>query len=105
MECIYVCVCVCVCVFVDLYVCISIFQVQNAEKYGAKGMILYSDPADYAVPQKVDPYPNSWWLPGSGVQRGSLAILGDPLTPGYPANGEYVEKIWLPDKKAQVIPY
>lgn len=60
-----------------------------AEKFGCAGLILYSDPADYATPAagtdgKV--YPDSWWLPGTGVQRGSLKLgLGDPLTPLYPA--------------------
>ena len=31
-------------------------------------------------------YPNDFWLPGSGVQRGSLYLgTGDPETPGYPS--------------------
>ncbi|KAM9320565.1 putative N-acetylated-alpha-linked acidic dipeptidase [Gastrophryne carolinensis] len=62
-------------------------KVSNAEKAGAIGIILYSDPADYCAPG-VDPYPNGWNLPGGGVQRGNVLNLngaGDPLTPGYPA--------------------
>ena len=38
------------------------------------------------------PYPEGWSLPGGGVQRGNILNLngaGDPLTPGYPANGEW----------------
>lgn len=63
---------------------------KNAELAGAKGIILYSDPADYCAPG-VDPYPNGWNLPGGGAQRGNVLNLngaGDPLTPGYPAKGE-----------------
>ena len=45
---------------------------------------MYTDPAEVAV-QGVEPenvYPNSIFLPGSGVQRGSTFIGdGDPLTP------------------------
>ncbi|XP_053871651.1 N-acetylated-alpha-linked acidic dipeptidase 2-like isoform X1 [Malaclemys terrapin pileata] len=62
-------------------------KVKNAILAGAKGIILYSDPADYCTPG-VDPYPNGWNLPGGGVQRGNVLNLngaGDPLTPGYPA--------------------
>lgn len=51
---------------------------------------MYSDPADYFAPG-VEAYPDGWNLPGGGVQRGNILNLngaGDPLTPGYPANGE-----------------
>lgn len=68
--------------------CVS--QVKNAQLAGAKGIILYSDPADYFAPG-VASYPDGWNLPGGGVQRGNVLNLngaGDPLTPGYPANGE-----------------
>uniref|UniRef100_A0A8D0FWK2 Folate hydrolase 1 n=1 Tax=Strix occidentalis caurina TaxID=311401 RepID=A0A8D0FWK2_STROC len=67
-------------------------KVKNAELAGAKGVILYSDPADYCAPG-VDPYPNGWNLPGGGAQRGNVLNLngaGDPLTPGYPAKDRYV---------------
>ena len=54
-----------------------------AYKNGAVGVILYSDPADYA------PYgPYSWWLPPNAVQRGSVypgPSFGDPLTHGLPS--------------------
>lgn len=57
-----------------------------AEKFGCSGLILYSDPADFASTGTNEVYPNSWWLPGTGVQRGSLSLtIGDPLTPLYPA--------------------
>ncbi|XP_049679411.1 N-acetylated-alpha-linked acidic dipeptidase 2-like isoform X3 [Accipiter gentilis] len=62
-------------------------KVKNAILAGARGIILYSDPADYCAPG-VDAYPDGWNLPGGGVQRGNVLNLngaGDPLTPGYPA--------------------
>ena len=53
-------------------------------------MLIFSDPADVARngtdPQNV--YDNSWWLPGSGMQRGSSFVgAGDPLTPTWPSTG------------------
>ena len=50
------------------------------------GLVLFSDPADVAVngtnPENV--YPNTIFLPGTGVQRGSTFIGdGDPLSPRW----------------------
>ncbi|XP_072528216.1 N-acetylated-alpha-linked acidic dipeptidase 2 [Salminus brasiliensis] len=62
-------------------------KVKNAMLAGAKGIVLYSDPADYCA-EGVEPYPAGWNLPGGGAQRGNVLNLngaGDPLTPGYPA--------------------
>ncbi len=64
-------------------------QVKNAMLAGAKGIVLFSDPADYCA-DGVEPYPDGWNLPGGGAQRGNVLNLngaGDPLTPGYPAKG------------------
>ena len=49
---------------------------------------MYTDPAEVAVngtdPESV--YPNSFFLPGTGVQRGSTYIgEGDPLSPLWPS--------------------
>ncbi|XP_068244911.1 LOW QUALITY PROTEIN: N-acetylated-alpha-linked acidic dipeptidase 2-like [Palaemon carinicauda] len=60
----------------------------HAEQRGAKGIIMYSDPRDVALegvePQEV--YPNTFWLPGSGMQRGRpLYQKETPLTPGWPS--------------------
>lgn len=64
-------------------------QVKHAAEFGCVGMVLYSDPADYAVDSEVRVYPDDWWLPGTGVQRGTvLPRDGDPLTPYYPSIGE-----------------
>ena len=59
-------------------------KVRNAQKRKAKGMLIYSDPADdgYA---KGDIYPDGPYRPGSAIQRGSVQFLslgpGDPSTP------------------------
>lgn len=66
------------------------FQVDIAARYGAVGIIIYSDPADCTGQQMGDSrvYPETWWLPPTGAQRGTIFTGdGDPITPGYPANG------------------
>ncbi|XP_074651751.1 N-acetylated-alpha-linked acidic dipeptidase 2-like isoform X2 [Tubulanus polymorphus] len=61
-------------------------KVKFGEEFGCKGMILYSDPANYAPDTNVKVFPETWWLPGTGVQRGTLLIdKGDPQTLGYPS--------------------
>ena len=60
-------------------------KVYLAEKRGAVGVIIYSDPQDDGY-YKGDAYPNGPWRPDTGVQRGSVQYLfrypGDPETPG-----------------------
>ncbi|VDN27605.1 unnamed protein product [Gongylonema pulchrum] len=62
-------------------------KVQLAVKRGAIGMVLYSDPFDYAngrMDGKV--FPHEVWLPASGAQRGTLLMNdGDPETPFLPS--------------------
>lgn len=68
-------------------------KVTNAQKYGAKAILIYSDPQDYAPVPDEDLYPHGWWLPRSGVQRGSILMgTGDPLTPRYPAKDGVLRK-------------
>ncbi len=45
-------------------------KVANAETYGCKAAILYSDPADVAAEGtgEDDVYPSTFWLPGTGIQ-------------------------------------
>ncbi len=63
-------------------------KVYNAQKRGAKGILIFSDPADdgYA---KGDTYPNGRFRPESAIQRGSVQFLshgpGDPSTPFGPS--------------------
>lgn len=73
-------------------------KVKNAMLAGAKGIIMFSDPADYCA-DGVQTYPDGWNLPGGGAQRGNVLNLngaGDPLTPGYPAK-EYIYRSKLED--------
>jgi len=66
-------------------------KVSMAEEAGAVGVILFSDPKDFS--SNVN-YPDSWFLPDTGVQRGNiLKQKGDPLSPGYPSiDGMYRQK-------------
>ncbi|XP_066977059.1 N-acetylated-alpha-linked acidic dipeptidase 2-like isoform X1 [Macrobrachium rosenbergii] len=68
-------------------------KVQNAQRFNASGVILYTDPQDYHPESDTGgaAYPNSFWLPGSGIQRGSIIWHdGDPTTPYYPSvDGAY----------------
>ncbi|XP_030838999.1 glutamate carboxypeptidase 2-like, partial [Strongylocentrotus purpuratus] len=49
-------------------------RLSKLKHFGAIGLILYSDPADYAVDGISSVYPDSWWLPGSG-SSGGLCIF------------------------------
>ena len=63
-------------------------KVRNAERAGAVGVLIYSDPADdgYA---RGDAYPRGQARPADAIQRGSVQFLsegpGDPGTPGWPS--------------------
>ena len=69
-------------------------KVKNCQDAGAIGVIMFSDPADVA-PYGTDPkdvYPNTMFLPPSGIQRGTAFPLGggEPLSPGWPSvEGSY----------------
>ena len=63
-------------------------RLSNCQTAGATGVIMFSDPADVAPlgtgPDQV--YPNTFFLPESGMQRGSVKIgSGDPLSPSWPS--------------------
>jgi N-acetylated-alpha-linked acidic dipeptidase len=58
-------------------------KAREAEKHGAVGLLIYSDPQDDGFVQG-DVYPEGPMRNPNGVQRGSiLNIDGDPSTPGY----------------------
>jgi N-acetylated-alpha-linked acidic dipeptidase len=60
-------------------------KAREAEKHGALGLIIYSDPADDGYVQG-DVYPAGPMRPSHGIQRGSVMNPnGDPSTPGYPS--------------------
>lgn len=63
-------------------------KVKQAERRGAVGIILFSDPDDVTDGDITNVYPHDWWLPESGTQRGVIFVNnGDILTPDYPATG------------------
>jgi N-acetylated-alpha-linked acidic dipeptidase len=62
------------------------FKALTAERRGAAGLLIYSDPADDGAARgKV--YPDGPWGPESHIQRGGIGydflVPGDPLTPGW----------------------
>jgi N-acetylated-alpha-linked acidic dipeptidase len=60
-------------------------KAREAERRGAIGLVVYSDPQDdgFVV---GDPYPVGPMRPPQGVQRGSfMNAVGDPSTPGWPS--------------------
>jgi N-acetylated-alpha-linked acidic dipeptidase len=63
-------------------------KVRNAQKRGAAGILIFSDPADDGF-AKGDVYPLGRFRPGSAIQRGSVQFLslgpGDPSTPFGPS--------------------
>ncbi|CAF2689426.1 unnamed protein product, partial [Rotaria sp. Silwood2] len=81
-------------------------KIMHAQYFGAVGAILYNDPANYA-PLGTEPdqvYDQKWYMPSSGVQRGSaFTSNGDPLTPIYPSTEDSIS--FLPRIPAQPIGY
>jgi N-acetylated-alpha-linked acidic dipeptidase len=61
-------------------------KVRTAQKRGAKGVLIYSDPAEDGY-GRGDVYPQGPYRPDSAIQRGSVQFLsiqpGDPSTPGW----------------------
>jgi N-acetylated-alpha-linked acidic dipeptidase len=62
------------------------FKALTAQREGAAGLIVYSDPMEDGY-SKGDVFPNGPWGPDSHFQRGGIAydyiVPGDPLTPGW----------------------
>ncbi|GGG81197.1 M28 family metallopeptidase [Edaphobacter dinghuensis] len=76
-------------------------KVYIAQQYGAKGVLIYSDPADDGY-FRGDSYPKGPYRPASAVQRGSVQFLpiypGDPETPGIASTPD------LPDSQRTKAP-
>ncbi|KAM9360401.1 aminopeptidase NAALADL1 [Symphorus nematophorus] len=64
----------------------------NAAPYGVIGVLVYTDPLDIndgLMSDATETYPHSWYLPPSGVERGSFKnSYGDLLTPYLAAKEE-----------------
>jgi N-acetylated-alpha-linked acidic dipeptidase len=79
-------------------------KVYIAQQYGAKGVLIYSDPADDGY-VRGDMYPKGPFRPESAVQRGSTQFLpiypGDPETPGIASTLDLPESKRIPADKLQ----
>ncbi|KAF8663835.1 hypothetical protein HU200_055169 [Digitaria exilis] len=65
----------------------------NARAAGAAAAVVYPDPLQYGGAPGEAPFPDSRWLPPSGVQLGSLFRgMGDPTTPMW-ASSEGSERL------------
>ena len=79
-------------------------KVYDAQRAGAAGVLIYSDPADdgYA---RGDVYPKGPYRPDTAVQRGATQFLpiypGDATTPGIAATPNLAESKRLPADKVQ----
>src|SRR5579862_2258557 len=62
------------------------FKALTAQREGAAGLLIYSDPAEDGY-QRGKVFPDGPWGPESHIQRGSITydflVPGDPLTPGW----------------------
>ena len=79
-------------------------KVYIAQQYGAKGVLIYSDPSDEGSKTGLT-YPVGPWRPDSGVQRGSVQFIpiypGDPTTPGVASTPTLLESARVPLDKLQ----
>jgi N-acetylated-alpha-linked acidic dipeptidase len=81
-------------------------KAREAERHGAAGLIMYSDPQDDGY-SRGDIYPQGPMRPWGGIQRGSiLNVNGDPTTPGYASlpGAHRVPEESLPLPRIPVIP-
>lgn len=86
-------------------------KVLNAQREGAVGIILYTDPEEAEIYESEGVGRSVSWdisLPRDGLQRGTVyEKIGDPLTPGYPAVAEApridFDEADLPDIPSQPI--
>ena len=79
-------------------------KVYIAQQYGAKGVLIYSDPADDGY-FRGDVYPRGPYRPEYAVQRGSIQFLpiypGDPTTPGIASTPDLPDSRRIPVGKLQ----
>ena len=63
-------------------------KAENAANFGCVGLVIFMDPSMVAQEgtDEANVYNNTFWMPGTAVQRGSLALSdGDPETPNWPS--------------------
>ena len=63
-------------------------KADNAYQFGCSGLVIFMDPSTVAMEgiEEENLFPNTFWMPGTAVQRGSLLMVdGDPLTPNWPS--------------------
>jgi N-acetylated-alpha-linked acidic dipeptidase len=79
-------------------------KVYLAEQYGAKGVLIYSDPVDDGF-GSGETYPAGPYRPDTAVQRGSVQFLpiypGDPTTPGVASTPGLPDADRIPVDKLQ----
>jgi N-acetylated-alpha-linked acidic dipeptidase len=79
-------------------------KVYIAQQFGAKGVLIYSDPADDGYFQG-DMYPKGPYRPETAVQRGAVQFLpiypGDPETPGVASTLDLPDSKRIPQDKLQ----
>ncbi len=79
-------------------------KVYDAQRAGAKGVLIYSDPADDGY-FKGDMYPQGAYRPETAVQRGSVQFLpiypGDATTPGIASTVDLPEAKRIPADRIQ----
>ncbi len=79
-------------------------KVYIAQQYGAKGVLIYSDPADDGY-FRGDVYPKGPYRPNTAVQRGSVQFLpiypGDPETPGIASTPDLPDSQRIPADELQ----
>lgn len=72
-----------------------LIQAINAAPYGVIGVLVYTDPLDIndgLMSDNNETYPHSWYLPPSGVERGSFNThYGDLRTPYLAAKGNHTD--------------
>jgi N-acetylated-alpha-linked acidic dipeptidase len=75
-----------------------------AQQCGAKGVLIYSDPADDGY-FRGDVYPKGPYRPETAVQRGSIQFMpiypGDPTTPGIASTLDLPDSRRIPADKLQ----
>merc|ERR1711892_1382903 len=89
-------------------------KADNAYQFGCSGLVIFMDPSTVAMEGTADEtlFPNTFWMPGTAVQRGSLLMVdGDPLTPNWPSIDnayrldEEDRQAYLPKTQVQPIGY